>query len=339
MTLENTLVRELAAATGSQRQALKVVGLSRSTWHYRQSPRARVAVPILQAARAYESRISDIDQRRIEERILAGWAAGNSVDHAFATAWDAGVMLASRRSWWRIAARLEDQLLRPKLPTRTSSRQARDKPVLKATGPGQVWSWDITDLYSPWRGKTFKAYKVIDIYSRRIVGFRVEDREVDSLARDMFEDAIRAHGAPQFVHADSGAAMRSTLLRDALAAHGVGMSHNRPYTSNDNPFSEAGFRTMKYRPGYPKVFTDLDAARAYIQDYVTWYNTEHRHSAIALFTPAQVHDGSWQQIWTARDTALQVYHDAHPARFRARPKTPSPASRVGINLPNEPVAA
>lgn len=208
-----------------------------------------------------------------------------------------------------------------------------------ASGPGQVWSWDITDLYSPWRGKTFKAYKVIDIYSRRIVGFRVEDREVDSLARDMFEDAIRAHGAPQFVHADSGAAMRSTLLRDALAAHGVGMSHNRPYTSNDNPFSEAGFRTMKYRPGYPKVFTDLDAARAYIQDYVTWYNTEHRHSAIALFTPAQVHDGSWQQIWTARDTALQVYHDAHPARFRARPKTPSPASRVGINLPNEPVAA
>ncbi|GAA4054885.1 hypothetical protein GCM10023063_49200 [Arthrobacter methylotrophus] len=202
-----------------------------------------------------------------------------------------------------------------------------------------MWSWDITDLYSPWRGKTFKAYKVIDIYSRRIVGFRVEDREVDSLARDMFEDAIRAHGAPQFVHADSGAAMRSTLLRDALAAHGVGMSHNRPYTSNDNPFSEAGFRTMKYRPGYPKVFTDLDAARAYIQDYVIWYNTEHRHSAIALFTPAQVHDGSWRQIWTARDTALQVYHDAHPARFRARPKTPSPASRVGINLPNEPVAA
>lgn len=312
-----------------------MTGISRSTWHYRQHPRDRVAAPIPQLKRAYESRIGAADRERIGEMILAGWAQQNSVDHAFATAWDAGVMLASRRSWWRIAAQIEDQMLRPKVPTRRQRRQPRNKPVLKATGPGQVWSWDITDLYSPWRGVVFKAYKITDIYSRKIVGWSVEDREADHLAVAMFHSAIGEHGAPSVVHADSGAAMTSNLLRDYLHEQGVGLSHNRPYVSNDNPFSEAGFRTMKYRPGYPKVFTDLDTARQHIAGYVPWYNHQHKHSGIALFSPADVHDGSWEQIWEVRDTALQRYFEDHPARFRARPTTPTPADTVGINLPNE----
>jgi transposase InsO family protein len=315
-----------------------LTGLSRSTWHYRQHPRQLVADPVLQSERAYESRISGADRERIEQLILAGWARQHSVDHSFATAWDVGVMLASRRTWWRIAAGIEEQMLRPNISTRKDNRQARDKPVLKATGPGQVWSWDITDLYSPWRGKVFKAYKIIDIYSREIVGHTVEDREADHLAVDMFQAAIAKHGPPQVVHADSGAAMTSNALRDALTGHGVALSHNRPYTSNDNPFSESGFRTMKYRPGYPKVFTDLEAARAYIDGYVTWFNTEHKHSGIALFSPSQVHDGTWQQTWKKRDQALQRYYDTHPERFRGRPITPSPADHVGINLPKEEAA-
>jgi putative transposase len=312
-----------------------MTGISRSTWHYRQHPRERVAAPIPQLERAYESRIGAADRERICEMILAGWAQQNSVDHAFATAWDAGVMLASRRSWWRIAGQIENQMLRPKVPTRKERRQPRDKPVLKATGPGQVWSWDITDLYSPWRGKVFKAYKITDIYSRKIVGWSVEDREADHLAVAMFNTAIAGHGAPSVVHADSGAAMTSNLLRNYLHEQGVDLSHNRPYVSNDNPFSEAGFRTMKYRPGYPKVFTDLDTARQYIAGYVPWYNHQHKHSGIALFSPADVHDGTWEQIWEVRDAALQRYFEDHPARFRARPTTPTPADTVGINLPNE----
>ena len=153
-----------------------MAGLSRSTWHYRQHPRERVKDPIRQADRAYESRISDADQERISGLILHGWSQQNSVDHSFVTAWDNGIMLASRRTWWRIAAELKDQMLRPKIPARKDRRQSRGKPVVKATGPGQVWSWDITDLYSPWRGKVFKAYKIIDIYSRKVVGWRVENR-------------------------------------------------------------------------------------------------------------------------------------------------------------------
>lgn len=333
--MENALVGELTAATGSQRKSLEMVGLSRSTWHYRSKPRPKVACPIPQKERAYESRISPADRDKIAEYIMGGWSQEVSVDHSFATAWDQGVMLASRRTWWRIAADVEDQLLRPKQCSRNDQRAARHKPVLKATGPGQVWSWDITDLYSPWRGKAFKAYKIIDIYSRKIVGWRVEDREADHLAVDMFQAAIAEHGAPKVVHADSGAAMKSNLLRDHLTDQDVELSFNRPYTSNDNPFSESGFRTMKYRPGYPKIFTDLDHARSYIADYVPWYNEQHKHSGIALFSPSQVHDGTWGTVWQTRDDALQHYYQAHPERFRARPTTPTPAGTVGINLPNE----
>ena len=325
----------LASLLGSQRAALDMAGVARSTWQYRHQPRPQVVEPIHQRDRAYESRLSAADEQRVVGYILAGWANDESVDHSFAVAWDQGVMLASRRTWWRIAARIEDQMLRPTIPSKRDQRRRRDMPVLKATGPGQVWSWDITDLWSPWRGKVFKAYKITDIYSREIVGWRVEDREADHLAADMFRSAIATHGAPQVVHADSGAAMISNTLRDELARHQITLTHNRPYVSNDNPFSEAGFRTMKYRPGYPRVFTTLEAARTYLAGYVDWYNNQHKHSGIALFSPAQVGDGTWRQVWRIRDAALQAYYQLHPGRFRARPVTPSPAGHVGINLPKE----
>lgn len=208
-------------------------------------------------------------------------------------------------------------------------------PVLKATGPQQIWSWDITDLRTPWRGVSFKAYSIIDIYSRKIVGWRVEEHESEDLAVEMFEAAFVEHGPPIVVHADSGAAMRSTVLKDLLADFSVAQTHNRPRVSNDNPFSESEFRTMKYRPNYPGIFTDLEAAHAWVNNYVSWYNQHHRHSGIALFTPEEVHTGTWMQRWQQRDHIQQVYYDTHPERFRHRPHTKSPCSIVGINLPAE----
>jgi putative transposase len=179
--------------------------------------------------------------------------------------WDEGVMLASRRSWWRIAAQIPDQCARPVAPTRRgSTKPPRQAPVLAATGPGQVWSWDITDLRTPWRGVAFKAYSIIDIYSRKLIGWRVEDREVDDLAVDMFRAAITREGAPGVVHADSGPAMRSTALKDHLAGQGITQTHNRPRVSNDNPFSESEFRTMKYRPNYPGTFDTIKDARTFM---------------------------------------------------------------------------
>ena len=312
-----------------------IAGVARSTWQYRQRPRARVPEPIAQKDRAYLSRIPTTDRTVIAEQIMTGWTAGHSVDHTFATIWDQGVMLAGRRSWWRIAAEIDDQSARPLVPTGQGSRTPRAKPVLVATGPGQVWSWDITDLRCPWRGKAFKAYSIIDIYSRKIVGWRVEERESDHLAVDMFQAAFDHHGTPLFVHADSGPAMRSGLLADLLAEHKVTKTHNRPYVSNDNPYSESEFRTMKYRPNYPGTFESLQAARDHIAEYVPWYNKTHKHSGIALFTPDQVHNGSWRQAHSIRDHALQAYHQTHPERFHAQPATPAPAGTVGINSPDK----
>jgi putative transposase len=312
-----------------------MIDLSRSTWHYRSQPRPKVADPLPQKDRAYRSRICQADRSAIQDRIIAGWLAGVSVDHTFASTWDAEMMLASRRSWWRIAAAVTDQSARPVTPTRSTSTTPRSAPVLKATGPQQIWSWDITDLRTPWRGVAFKAYSVIDIYSRKIVGWRVEERECDDLAVEMFEAAFAEHGLPAVVHADSGPAMRSSALKDLLAGLEIGQTHNRPRVSNDNPFSESEFRTMKYRPNYPGVFDNLDAARAWVSTYVSWYNQHHRHSGIALFTPAEVHNGAWTRQWTQRDRALQAYYDAHPERFRSRPRTKSPSPVVGINLPAE----
>jgi len=244
------------------------------------------------------------------------------------------MMLGSRRSWWRIAAQIEDQSVRPIAPTRRgSSRAPREAPVLEATGPGQVWSWDITDLRTPWRGCAFKAYSIIDIYSRKLVGWRVEDREVDDLAVEMFQDAFAREGLPEVVHADSGPAMRSTVLKDLLADLNITQTHNRPRVSNDNPFSESEFRTMKYRPNYPGTVSDIEQARAFMGWYVTWYNTNHKHSGIALFSPNEVHNGTWRELWARREQTQQTYYDAHPERFRKRPSTPAPAGIVGINLP------
>jgi len=291
--------------------------------------------PVHQKDRRYRSRIGETDRAVIIEKITAGWRAGQSVDHCFASCWDDGVMIASRRSWWRVAATIADQSARPVTPRRAGNTNPRTAPVLKATGPKQVWSWDITDLRTPWRGVAFKAYSIIDIYSRMIVGWRVEERESDRLAVDMFEQAFARHGRPTAVHADSGPAMRSTALKDLLFDLCVEQTHNRPRVSNDNPFSESEFRIMKYRPNYTGSFTDIDAARALVDTYVSWYNQHHRHSGIALFTPAEVHTGDWTQQWQRRDHALQAYYTAHPERFRDQPKTPAPNPIVGINLPNK----
>jgi putative transposase len=246
-------------------------------------------------------------------------------------------MLASRRSWWRIAARIQDQTARPIVPTRRGSATVpREAPVLIATDPNQVWSWDITDLRTPWRGCAFKAYSIIDIFSRKLVRHRVEEREVDDLAVEMFEEAFAEHGKPIAVHADSGAAMRSNAMKDLLHDAGVARTHNRPRVSNDNPFSESEFRTMKYRPNYPGTFSTLEDARAHVAEYSAWYNANHKHSGIALFSPDEVHDGSWPDRWQQRDTAQQAYYDQHPERFRRRPTTPAPAGLVGINHKPKP---
>jgi len=322
---------------GSQRKALEAIGLSRSTWHYRRHPRVPAADPVPHRDRAQPWWLSGQDRDEIARRIQAGWAQGVSVDTSFAQAWDDGVMLGSRRTWWRIAGGIEDQSARPVVPARKegAARSPREAPVVVASAPMDAWSWDITDLRSPWRGVCFKAYSILDIYSRKVVGWRVEEREVDDLAVDMFERAFSIEGIPGAVHCDCGPSMRSTVLKDVLADLDVTQTFNRPHVSNDNPYSESEFKTMKYRPNYPGTFDTMEQAQDYMTWYVHWYNASHKHSGIALLSPNEVHDGTWRQAWAKRDLALAAYYDKHPERFRARPVTPAPPGIAGINLPQD----
>lgn len=321
---------DLKEAGWSQRWALTTVGVSRSAWHYHGVGRCGVDCPLPQADRDYPRRLSEAERARIMELTASAWGKGDSVMEAYAAAWDQGEYLASPRSWYRIA-NVVDQDLRPERPT-TRRRGRRVAPRVEADRPGQVWMWDISDLKGPYVGIAYKAYCVQDLYSRKIVAHTVAEREDENIAAAMFETAFGAEGVPGHVHADNGAAMRSKALAGVCAKVGVTMSFNRPSVSNDNAFKEAEFRTMKYRPSYPGAFESLEEARAWVDQYVQWFNTEHHHCALGWHTPTTVEDGSWRVRNQKRGKVLAAHYKQHPDRYRKKPKVSRPAKTVGINL-------
>jgi putative transposase len=247
---------------------------------------------------------------------------------------ETGASAASRSTWYRIARRMTEAR-RPVRPRRRTPQPQRSAPVLLAAGPNQVWSWDITDLKSLIRGHPFKGYAIQDLFSRKIVGHHVAERESGLWAADMFAAAFaRETARPGCVHADSGAPMRSVPLLQLFTEHHITESHSRPRVSNDNPYSEAGFRTMKYRPGTPPLFESLPLAQDHVEKYVTWYNSRHHHSGIGYYTPNEVHDGSWTTKHQRRQQALDAYAQARPERFHGRhPLAQVPPGWAGINSP------
>jgi transposase InsO family protein len=168
---------------------------------------------------------------------------------------------------------------------RQARHPARKRPELMATGPGQVFTWDITKLAGPARGLYYDAYVMIDIFSRYIVGWKVAATESAELAEGFIADVFTVHGVPQVVHADRGTSMTSKKVADLLADLHVVRSHSRPHVSNDNPFSEAAFKTVKYHPSFPQRFGSIQDARAFCESSFTWYNHEHHHSGVGLHTP------------------------------------------------------
>lgn len=325
------LVSSLLAAGLSQRAALGLAGMSRSTWHYRTRPRPRVALPVPHTERRAASWLRAVEQDTIAAKLGAAFAQGWSVYHAFYEALDAGEPVASLSSWYRVArTRLDAQ--RP--VRRTRKHRASAMPSLVVDGPMQAWSWDITHLKGPYRRVTYQLYVAIDVFSRMIVAWRLEAREDDDLARDMFETAFLHHGArPRIVHSDGGPAMTSNTLTGLFAELGIEMSRNRPRVSNDNPYSEALFKTAKYTPSYPAYFTDIEHARAWAENFVVWYNHEHHHAALQGHTPADVHTGTWRNIHAQRVTTMDRLYAEHPERFRSRPVIKTPMAQVAINHP------
>ena len=214
------------------------------------------------------------------------------------------------------------------------------KPELLATSPNQVWSWDITKLLGPAKWTYFYLYVILDIFSRYVVGWMVAHRESAPLAQQLIsETCAKQQISPGqlTLHADRGSSMKAKLLAQLLADLGVTKTHSRPHVSDDNPFSESQFRTMKYRPDFPDRFGSIQDARSFCQQFFAWYNTEHHHSGIGLHTPYSVHYGLAQELDVARRQTLLRAYAQYPERFVNKPPEPlSLPEAVWINPPKQP---
>ena len=211
------------------------------------------------------------------------------------------------------------------------------KPELMAERPNEVWSWDITKLMGPAKWTYFYLYVIIDIFSRRVVGWCVADTESAILFKPLFEDTLAKHlvlPGQLTLHADRGASMKAKATTLMLADLGVTKSHSRPHTSNDNPFSESHFKTLKYQPEFPKRFGCIEDAKAFCRHFFDWYNRDHHHAGLGLMTPDQVHYGQADAVYAARQEILDKAFRANPERFvRKSPTPPQKPTAAWINPP------
>ena len=211
------------------------------------------------------------------------------------------------------------------------------KPELLASEPCMVWSWDISKLRGPQKGHYYYLYVILDIFSRYVVGWMIAEVESAELAEQLIAETCLKQGVQRgqlTIHADNGAAMTAKSVAVLMADLGVAKSHSRPYQSNDNPYSEAHFKTLKYRPDYPDRFGSLADARAWAGQFFAWYNHEHHHSGLALLTPFDVHYGWTDQVLAQRQAVLDQAYAAHPERFvKGAPAPARPPEAAWINPP------
>jgi putative transposase len=322
-----TTVTELGPRLGIA-PTCAALGLPRATYYRRRWP---------QSAPAPRPRSPRALSRDEHAAVLARLHAPRFVDLApaevYATLLDEGEYLCSERTMYRVLAahgevrERRDQLRHPHYAA----------PELLAARPNELWSWDITKLLGPAKWTYFYLYVMLDVFSRYVVGWMVAHRESATLAeRFIHETCARQEiGRDQLtIHADRGAAMTSKPVAFLLADLGVTKTHSRPHVSNDNPFSEAQFKTLKYRPDFPERFGAIQDARAHCHVFFPWYNTEHRHTGLGLLTPYDVHYGFAEARVVARAEILAAAHAAHPERFpRGVPQPPPPPTAVWINPP------
>jgi len=251
----------------------------------------------------------------------------------YATLLDEGRYLCSERTMYRVLAEngevreRRDQLRHPKYAA----------PELLATKPNELWSWDITKLLGPTKWTYFYLYVVLDVFSRYVVGWLIADAESSALAEKLMAESCERQGIQPgqlTIHADRGSSMKSKPVAMLLADLGVTKTHSRPHVSNDNPYSEAQFKTLKYRPDYPERFGSPEDARAFHVDFFAWYNDEHHHTGLGLLTPADVHFGRAEQRRAERVRVLEAAHGAHPERFvHGTPVPPPLPTAAWINKP------
>jgi putative transposase len=323
-------VEELTPIVGT-RPACRALGAAPATvYRRRRPPSPRRSRPRPAPARALS------EQER--EAVLAELHSEQFVDSSPAQVWatllDEGRYLASERTMYRLLEangelrERRDQLTHP----------AYARPELLAERPNEVWSWDITKLLGPAKWTYFYLYAILDVFSRYCVGWTVQHRESASVAEALIAQAIAQQqiGRDRLtVHADRGSSMTSKPVAMLLSDLGVTKTHSRPYTSTDNPYSEAQFRTLKYRPGFPEQFDSIEHARGFCREFFGWYNHRHRHSGIGLMTPATVHYGRAEATHAARSAVLDGAYARNPERFVRRAPTPPPVPAAAwINKPD-----
>lgn len=309
--------------------ACRVLGRSRAG-HYRSLRPARPE-PARGPRPAPGNALTEAERAQVLAVLTSDRFVDKSVAQTWATLLDEGTYLCSMSTMHRIlrandaAGERRSQATHP----------PRVVPELVATKPGQVWSWDITKLRGPARGVYYHLYVVLDIFSRFVVAWTVAATEDSELAKDLLEHAMGTHGVPDVVHADRGTSMTSKPVAQLLVDLGVTRSHSRPHVSNDNPYSEAAFKTLKYAPVFPDRFGSLADARAFGDTFFAYYNHEHRHVGIGLHTPASVHYGTARQVRALRQVTLDEAYAAHPERFgNRRPRPPKLPTQAWINQPS-----
>jgi putative transposase len=325
------LAAELAPFVGTS-VACAALSVPRATY-YRRS-KAASAPPIVATPTPSSRGLSRKEHDEVLGALNCAEHADRSVRQVFAGLLDRGVYHCSIRTMYRVLAQhaqvreRRDQLRHP----------TYKKPELRATGPNQVWSWDITKLLGPEKWTYYHLYVLLDIFSRYVVGWMVASCEAAELAVRLIQEAYeRQHIAPGqvTVHADRGTSMTSKPVAMLYADLGISQSHSRPHVSNDNPYSEAHFKTCKYRPDFPNRFGSIEDARAYCGPLFHWYNNEHYHTGLGLLTPAVVHHGRVDEVLAVRDEALARAYAAHPERFvRQLPRAKRPPAVTWINPPH-----
>lgn len=324
-----SLINEIAPRVGT-RQACAALEVPRGSFYRSQRPR-----PLLpRKERPRPSRALPADERK---EVLDLLQSERFVDMApqavYATLLDEGVRHCSVRTMYRLLA-AEGQVKERRNQLRHPSYA---KPELLATAPNQVWSWDITKLRAARKWAYYYAYVLLDIYSRYVVGWMLAHRESGKLAARLVEETCAKQcidPGTLIIHADRGSAPKSKTVSQMFADLGVEPSHSRPHVSNDNPFSEAQFKTLKYRPSYPDRFGSYEHALAYCRDFFPWYNGHHRHAGIAMLTPEVVHHGRAAEALADRQRLLDAAYAANPERFvNGPPVIESLPSAVWINPP------
>ena len=308
----------------------RLLGRSRATHYRRRKPKQPKTSfePVLR--RSPSNALSAAERDQVAAVLHEPRFADKAPAQVWATLLDEGVYLCSEATMYRI--------LRERGEVRERRRQAthppRVRPELVAFAPNEVWSWDITKLHGPARGVYYDLYVMLDIYSRYVVGWMVAARESADLAEEFIADAIaRVGAAPKAIHADRGTSMTSKPVSLLLADLGIDRSHSRPRVSNDNPYSESQFKTLKHCPAFPGRFGSIADARTFCAEFFAYYNHEHRHSGIGLHTAASVHFGTAEQIRAHRAQVLHAAYTANPNRFRRRPTPPSIPGAAWINQP------